>query len=383
MLIHHSKVPYCVAAEKAAEWAREKFNQIIETGRSQGESLIRYLMENQPKDSMYTNDALNFTVDDGKLAVMNPVYGTMPFHPNAVSQACAKAGLPKVYMNTLLKDSQEDLLALNFNRRFSDQPRLKDGSRKRYRLRSVGNEVRGMVSDRYPLWDSNLLLSEFLAGAQKCGGVVVAAQAMDTKFSVKVVIPAMFEPIQHEVMLFGASLRNSDYGDGKYDISGAVVRLRCTNLMTTESIFSKIHLARRLDESIVFSKETYEADTRALALATRDVVRNYLSPERVGGYVQAIQEAGAREIDADAVLEGLRARSRLLKEEVNEVKSVFRSADVENLPPGNTAWRLSNALSFFAKSAEPSRSLELETLAGSVAGLPSTWSSKLCFPTNE
>lgn len=370
MLLHHSDVPYAVAAEKAAKWAREKFENLINTGREQGRALIKYLMDNQPRDSMYPCTALTFTAKDGELAVDNPEHGMMPFHSNAVAQACAKAGIPKLYLNTLLKDGQLDLIAHNFNQRFWQQPRLKDGSKKTYRLRAVGNEVRGMVSDRYPLWDSNLLLAEFLAGVEQYKGVVVSAQATDTKFSVKAVIPILFEPIKHEVMLFGASLRNSDYGDGKYDISGAVARLRCTNLMTTESVFSKIHLSRRLDETIVFSKETYEADTRTLALATKDVVRNYLSPEKVGGYVEAIQVASMKEIDADAVLEGLRGRGKLSKTEVGGVKDVFRSADVENLPPGNTAWRLSNALSFFAQSVETARGLELETVAGAMAGLP-------------
>ncbi len=371
MLLHHSSVPYAVAAEKAAEWAKKKFNQLIADGKEQGAALIKYLMDNQPRDSMYSSTALVFSAKGGRLSVDNPELGMMPFHPNAITQACAKANIPKLYLNTLLRDGQLDLIAHNFNQRFWNQPRLKDGSKKKYRLRAVGTEVRGMVSDRYPLWDSNLLLEEFLKGSRQYKGVVVAAQATDTKFSVKVVIPTLFEPLKHEIMLFGASLRNSDYGDGKYDISGAVARLRCTNLMTTESVFSKIHLSRRLDESIVFSKETYESDTRTLALATKDVVRNYLSPNRVGGYVEAIQVAGRKEIDADAVLEGLRNRGRLSKVEVGEVKDVFRSADVENLPPGNTAWRLSNALSLFAQSVEPSRSLELETVAGAVAGLPS------------
>lgn len=380
MLLHHSDVPYAVAAEKAAQWAKEKFHRLINSGREKGEALVKYLVENQPRDSMYPSRALDFEVAQatlgrtgspyGVLAVRNPEYGLMPFHANAVTQACAKAGIPKLYMNTLLKDGQEGLLAYNFNQRFQNQPCLKDGSPRKYRLRAIGNEVRGMVSDRYPLWDSNLLLAEFLSGTKNHGGLVVDARVTDTKFSIKVVIPVLFEPLQNEVMLFGASLKNSDFGDGKYDISGTVIRLVCTNLMTTESIFSKIHLGRRLDETIVFSKETYESDTRTLALATKDVVKNYLSPENVGGYVKAIQVAGEREIDADAVLEGLRNRGKLSRVEIGDVKNVFRSADVENLPPGNTAWRLSNALSFFAQSVEPSRALELEAVAGAVAGLP-------------
>jgi len=49
------------------------------------------------------------------------------------------------------------------------------------------------------------------------------------------------------------------------------------------------------------------------------------------------------------------------------VKDVFSSADVEKLPPGQTSWRFSNAVSWLANEVEDEhRKLELQELAGTL-----------------
>jgi hypothetical protein len=56
---------------------------------------------------------------------------------------------------------------------------------------------------------------------------------------------------------------------------------------------------------------------------------------------------------------------KLTKEEATGVKEAFVSADIENLPPGQTAWRASNAISWFAHSInDPERRFEFDKLAG-------------------
>ncbi len=49
------------------------------------------------------------------------------------------------------------------------------------------------------------------------------------------------------------------------------------------------------------------------------------------------------------------------------ILDAFGSQDVVNLPPGNTAWRASNAISWIARHAEdPEQRLDLERAAGSL-----------------
>jgi hypothetical protein len=60
-------------------------------------------------------------------------------------------------------------------------------------------------------------------------------------------------------------------------------------------------------------------------------------------------------------------RKVLTKGEVDAVVQTFNSPDVENLPPGNSKWRLSNAISWVAGTlVDADRKLDLMRLAGSV-----------------
>jgi hypothetical protein len=65
--------------------------------------------------------------------------------------------------------------------------------------------------------------------------------------------------------------------------------------------------------------------------------------------------------------------ANLLKEEAEEVTESFASAEIELLPAGQTAWRMSNAISLLAnKTADEGRKLELMKVAGLVIDDPNT-----------
>ena len=90
---------------------------------------------------------------------------------------------------------------------------------------------------------------------------------------------------------------------------------------------------------------------------------------QAGQESELIKEAHEKKVNATKALEGHQKAGKLNKAEVKDIKEIFKSAEVEKLPPGNTAWRLSNSISLFAQSVDGSRALELETLAGHVAGI--------------
>jgi len=372
-LMHHSNIPYAVAAEKAAEWARQKYAAQIESGKKQASTVIRHLMDNQPKDNFVWHSDLNFrptTPDNKAIEVVDKtkdIFAPLRFHANAISQACTKAEMPATYLNSMLEDGQADLACINFNRRFHDVELTKRGRPRRYNLRAVNNEVRGFVSDSFPRWDSNALVEAFIGSVQAYGGIVVAAQCSDLRFSIKAVLPIMFEPIENEVMLLGMSLRNSDFGVSTYDISALVDRLRCTNLMTMQSEFAKRHLGRQYEDGELYTQGTMDKETDALISATRDIVKGYLSPPSIEMQLNHIKTIGTEQIDADKIFAELRKKSKLTKEEEEKAKQLYRSADTEMMPRGDTRWRLSNALALLAQGTTADRSLELEEVAGEVA----------------
>jgi hypothetical protein len=370
MLIHHSAEDYGVAAQRAADWATTKMEAIIESGRQKAIATIQEVQRMQPKDYLVPSDALVFApTETGVSATFQsgPYQTPFNFHPHALEQVGERCDMPnpkKTIGWMLSGENGAQDLAQVLNHKYA---RLE---KKKYLVRAVnGTEIRGFLSDRFRRLDSSPIVESFIERIVAHGAIPTEGRALDTKFYLKVVLPHVLEPIPGEVMLWGALLKNSDFGDGKLEISGFVHRLRCTNLAISEDGFSKVHLGGRLSEDMEFSKRTYELDTQTTASAVKDVVDAVFEPTNVRRRMEIIQHLGKENIDADAVLKGIRTKSKLTKAEAEEVATLFSSAEIEMLPSGQTAWRLSNAIALLAQKSEPSRQLDLEELAGEVAGL--------------
>jgi hypothetical protein len=216
--------------------------------------------------------------------------------------------------------------------------------------------------------DSRPIFEEFVKRMTERGAVPVDARSLATKVALRVMLPIVFEPTPFEVMAFGLSLNNSDFGDGALSLTAFVLRLRCTNYAIGEDGFRRVHLGGRLADDFAFSQATYAADSRATALATGDVVGQLLAPEFVNEKMRQIKAANEKSIDADKVITQLQ-KGGLQKGEAEEVKKLYRSADVVLMPQGDTVGRLAGAISLFSQQANPYRALELEALSGSVLGI--------------
>jgi hypothetical protein len=361
--MHHSAEDYGVAAANAAEWARKKMEKIISKGQDSAVQTIKSVRDNVPKDRLVGHAALDFGTDGNRLNVKLGGSTPLPFHKHAMIQVADRAGMPNPKRTVEWLSDPEILtdFASIMNKKYSQQ------AGKKYFTREVNGELRGFLSNRFKPMDSGPIIESFIGKCNEYGAVPIRGRALDTKFYLKFMLPFVMEPIPGEVMLFGAQLKNSDFGDGKLDISGFIHRLFCTNLMMTDDGFSRVHLGRRLTDEVEFSHETYAHDTATIASAVGDVVKAVFAPENVKTKMTRIKAINEEKVDADAVIEGLR-KGKITKAEAEEVKDIFKSADVELLPPGNSAWRLSNAISLLAQKSEPERELELEAVAGDVIG---------------
>jgi hypothetical protein len=365
MLMHHSAESYKTASKKAADYATKQLEQIIRQGAEKLGQVHQKMQDETPADIIAPVSKIRFQPKNQKLTmeVNRDLYG---LHPHALNQVAERAGVPfpKKFVDWF--SSQEDWgisdLSMVFNHAYSNQDA-------RYLIRSVGTQTRGFLSDRYRRMDSGPMIDAFITAATAFGAVPSTSAATDTKFYMKFVLPHIFEPIPNEVMLFGLQLQNSDYADGALSLKGFVHRLRCTNLMLTEDGFRKVHIGARLGDDISYSQQTYDLDARAMASAVRDVVGEIFSPTYVDAKFEAIQEVASKEVDTDAVLKGLKRRNRVTVGEEKKIAEAFNSAEVERLPPGNTMWRLANAVSLVAQQATKDRELDLEQLAGELGGL--------------
>ena len=116
---------------------------------------------------------------------------------------------------------------------------------------------------------------------------------------------------------------------------------------------------------MIYSERTYELDAQATVSALKDVIQRQLNAEQLQQHMDLIRQANDRPVDATQAREML--RKALQKNETDSVVEAYNSTDTVNMPPGNSMWRLSNAISWVAgKTQDAERKLEISKLAGQV-----------------
>lgn len=361
-MYHHDSRDYNVAVSEAAKKGREKMEQIISQGAANAEAVVEAVHSQLIEDALVPAKLLKFyPTDQRSLAIELKENEYRFLHKHALGQAADRANIAQSYVKRLLDVEQtwgQELLAYNFNKIYSE------GNGARYLVRSVGNECRGFVSDRFRRLDARPLLDAFVQECQALGALPIDGFALETKVKLRAVLPYVFEPLDNEVMLFGLEWGTSDFGDGGHTVSLWAMRVWCTNTAVMDEVLRQVHIGGRISDDVEYSEKTYRLDTELHESKLRDIVRHTIGPERVNSYLQAIKNAGENEIkskDALAVL-----KRKLTPIEAEEAITVFDSNDTQNLPAGENRLRLSNAVSWIAqaKGRTQERRLELERFAG-------------------
>ena len=367
MLFHHGSQDYNEAASDAANRARDKMEGMFETGRQKGAYIIDKVMKEVPTDHLVKGNKLQFYGEPTSLSdIRINVPSAGEFAPLSIQkfpmgQICSRANLPTRYAEYLREPEQAgwgpQLLARNLNELYEHED-------DKFLMRSYDGKLRGFLSDRYRRLDSRPLLESFIGESQKYGMVPIEGYSSETKIAMKALLPRVFEPVQNEVMCFGVMFENSDYGNGAQAIRAFAMRLWCTNYAITEVGFRQVHLGKRLTDDMSWSAQTYTLDTQATASQIRDVVNQAIYPDSINRFCEVIKVANEMEIDPKKVIADL--SKYLNKGEVTLVKDKFNEPDVVALPPGNTVWRMSNAISWVAgnKIEDEERKLEVMKVAG-------------------
>lgn len=371
MLTHHDGRDYAVAAHEAAGVAREKLEALITNGTARAGAVIEQVMTQTITDELVRAPAVTFApeVVDGAAAARlvarfaNGVEHVRPLHHNALGQVAGRLGLPTRYLDDLLAQPGwgAELAAHNLN----ELIRKNVPDTTRYLVRSIAGEARGWLSDRFRRLDCRPIVDAFAVACQRVGAVPCDGHALETKIAIKAMLPYVYEPVPNEVMCVGVALENSDFGNGALSLRSFVLRLWCTNLAIADQNVREVHLGARLAEDIEWSDETYVLDTKRMAAMVGDVVRGQLGPAKVDQLMAAVVKANELKIDPKAALAAL--GKDLTKGEVAQAVEKFNSIDVELLPPGNTKWRLSNAVSWLAGQVpDEERAIELQKVAGAL-----------------
>jgi hypothetical protein len=364
----------------------EKFEQILATGKAQAVTTLDRLQRELPNDRLVNTGAIKFipgperwvTVKDEQVALPGSLEVQIPdtaqpfkLHPHALGQLISKTGL--IGANTVTNllehgrkwssDLAADIMTTTYH----------NTERERLLFREVQGTVRGALSDKYRRMNSGPIFESFISATSALGAVPTDSRHLDTKIALTMSLPEIFDPVPSDPLgklLFGCTLSNSDYGDGALSLKLAFLRIFCTNLGMRQEVMRKVHLGARLSDATIYSEATIQLDTRTQGSMISDLVNGLLNPARIHAEIDTIKQAAGQEINVKNLLAALQKKGTLTKTEMAGISETFNSPDVELLPPGNTLWRASNAISLFAQTENLAsrRVLELQQIAGDVLG---------------
>lgn len=309
---------------------------------------------------------ITFTADDGKLS-MNMPDGEFSLHDNAIGQLADRMEIPQRYLRNLaggeLWARQLAATVLNEHSGWTERSRVL--------VRTVGQQVRGVLSDSYRRLNSVEILTAFVQEAAGQGAVIADAYMNDTKVWAETILPQpLVVPTLNngDVIIFaGARFSTSDYGDGAVDMRAFLLNGACLNGMVRESVMKQVHLGSKLPDNLAISQRTYELDTQTTVSAVRDLTKGLFSREALERKAYEIQGASEIEVDLENEINKLVKSSALQKQEGKEVEKLLMKNNPEDgVQGGATLWKLTQAITAHARELSPERSRELHEISGAL-----------------
>ncbi len=344
---------------------QDTMSRLIEEGKMQQDYIAPIgvkLKENDHKP------VITFA-NEGGVQMLMPE-GRFTMHDNAVGQLAERMGIPSRYLRTLAagKDEwQRDLAAhmLNEHSGWTERSRVL--------VRTVGMQVRGVLSDSYRRLNSVEILTAFVEEASSQGAVISDAYMNDTKVWAETILPMPIEiPTAQNgtvVIFAGARFSTSDYGDGSVDMRAFLLNGACLNGMVRESVMRQVHLGSKLPDTLALSQRTYELDTKTTVSAIRDLTHGLFSKDTLMQKAKEIQGAAETEVDFTQELRRLTSSGALLKKEGEEVQKILmRNDPSDGVQGGSTLWKLTQGITAHARELSPERSRELHEISGALLG---------------
>jgi hypothetical protein len=307
------------------------------------------------------------TFNGGDSLTMNMPDGLFSLHDNAIGQLADRMGVPQRYLRTLASGETwaKNLAAEILNEHSGWTQRT------RVLVRTVGTQVRGVLSDSYRRLNSVEILTAFVQEASRQGAVISDAYMNDTKVWAETILP---QPIviptakNGDVIIFaGARFSTSDYGDGAVDMRAFLLNGACLNGMVRESVMKQVHLGSKLPDNLQLSQRTYELDTRTTVSAVKDLTKGLFSRDNLMKKACEIQGASEIDVDFEHELKKLTRDGGLLKSEGKEVEKILMRNDPEDgVQGGATLWKLTQAITAHARELTPQRSRELHEISGAL-----------------
>ena len=180
---------------------------------------------------------------------------------------------------------------------------------------------------------------------QGLGALPYKGLVTDTKVCIQAILPDVFEAIPGEVIAFVMSLENSDFGNGALSFASVLSASGATtwrSSLRTCGRYTLVGVSTRT--SCSHSVRMNSTPGRLCPLWATSSTRN--STARASKRMELLAVNAAKTVDPQQAMRML--RDALGVGEAQKVIDAYKSADIEMIPAGNNAWRLSNAISWLA-----------------------------------
>lgn len=361
------------------EALQTRLDQRVELGERQAKSLFDLVGARKIEDQLVDpNDAYFTCMDDLRVQFGGGEKWKISAH--AFGQLCSAVKMPASFGTRLLngKAWERQLLETNLNSLFLDTEFTSRRRSSKYLTRRVGNTLRGFLSQNFDVtMSSRPLLQGFLSGCMSVGARPIQATLGDLTFSLKSVVPRIYEPIPDEHVVFGFAWSNSDFGAGKMAIAMVVCRVSSGTIAVLEDIYTRVHRGPTLSE------QDLNRSPIELAQAVEHRVGDFhrameerANPQMLKKLSDLIAYASSKELD----WEKFKVRvEKLVSEDAAKTVELFLAADASDIidlprpkkgPDGKavpTRWWAANVLSYLAENETyRDRKEEMQALAGKV-----------------
>lgn len=335
--------------------------------RSVKDLLIRGLRQ---KDEVVPVKQIRFateTMDGDKphLTYFIPGQGSRTLHTNAVEQIATKLNVPSGFAKRMALG--EEWMNSAIGKLLNSM--IENGEDSNVLVRTVGDETRAFLSDRYRRMNMVPIFTKFVQQARTIGAIPYAGHCGDLKSSLEVVIPRVMEiatPKNGTVhMVFGLHISSSDFGTAALAVKSFSIQVICTNGMIGQNFMRQVHLGRQLQQAdFSFSEATHELDTRTVTSAISDIVKSALSETSINAQVNRMMELSEKVISPEKKIKRL-PQLGMTKEEVKAVEEIFGRSNPEDGVTGEaTMFKLQQAISAHARTLDNDRGREVQEIAG-------------------
>lgn len=352
--------------------AQEAVKRMIEEGKMAQDFLVPIGVElknngEAPVIHFSANGAVKMELPDyNHIPNSDVVTNQYSLHPHAITQLGEKMGVPIAYLRKLATSGdqwQRNLAATILNEHTGYTQKT------RSLVRTVGGEVRGVLSDQFARLNSVDLVTKFLQVTGMQGALLANGHMDDTRLYVEVLLPEPFmieTPKNGKIgIAFGSRFQNSDYGDGALNLRTFFMNGTCLNGAVRESIMREVHIGSRIPDDLQLSIETQKKQTEASVAVLSDISTQIFSRTRIEKHIAEIRAAADYDLDLQKELNKLQKDGKLLKTEVEGVEKLLMAGRTDDGIQGEaTLWKLMQGVSALAREAEPRRERELQELVG-------------------